>query len=106
MKRRLTMSEFSDAELWQQIKERAKDAKKERAAKNMAILNGMISLFNIECYTIQEYHLRLHLPKGRKLDYFPQSGRATWLGTNKWFHINNIETFIRELYPDHPENKK
>lgn len=92
--------------MYQSMREDTKAAKKERTAKNMAILNEMIILFSIECKTVQDHHLRLHLPK-KVLDYFPQSGRATWLGTNKWFNIpdKGLEKFIREQSPNHPENK-
>lgn len=99
------MSEYED--MYRSMKEEAKAAKKERAIKNMITLNGMICLFSIQCQAIQHHHFRLQI-KGRNLDYFPQSGRATWLGTNRWFNIpdKGLEKFIREQYPDHPENKK
>jgi hypothetical protein len=31
---------------------------------------------------------------GKRLDYFPKSGRATWVSSNKWFTIPDIEQFI------------
>lgn len=98
------MSDYGD--MCRELREEERERKKSRREKNMQALNGMLVLFEIECYEIQEYHLRLHLPKGRMLDYFPTSGKATWLKSGKWFHIRDIEQFIRQQYPDHPENKK
>lgn len=43
---------------------------------------------------IQPWHLRLSHPNGRRLDYFPKSGRATWVSSGKWFTITDIEKFI------------
>lgn len=47
---------------------------------------------------IQPWHLRLSHPGGRKLDYFPKSGRATWVSTNEWFTIPCIETFLNKEF--------
>jgi hypothetical protein len=43
---------------------------------------------------IQPYHIRLTHPDKRRLDYFPKSGRATWVGSQKWFVIKDIEQYI------------
>lgn len=75
-----------------------------RETKNTKNIDNVINLFEIEARVIQPWHIRLPLPKGT-LDFYTPSGKATWLGTNKWFYIKNIEKFIREQYPDHPENK-
>lgn len=49
--------------------------------------------YDFEVQTIAEYHLRLFNDE-KKLDYFPQRGKATWVGTNKYFTIPDIEQFI------------
>lgn len=48
---------------------------------------------DFECNIIQPYQLRLTKDE-KVLDYFPQRGKATWVGTNKWFKIDNIENFL------------
>lgn len=98
------MSDYGD--MCRDLREEEKQRKLSRFEKNTQAISGMLILFEIECYQIQEHHLRLHMPKGRQLDYFPKSGKATWLKSGKWFFIHDIEKFIRKQYPDHTENKK
>jgi hypothetical protein len=50
--------------------------------------------FDFEVQKIQEYHLRITINGAKKLDYFPGSRRATWVSSQKWFHIPDIEKFI------------
>jgi hypothetical protein len=52
--------------------------------------------YTIEC--IQPWHLRLSHPSGKRLDYFPKSGRATRVSSNKYFTIPDIEQFITESW--------
>jgi hypothetical protein len=47
---------------------------------------------------IQPWHLRIGRETGRRLDYFPKSGRATWVGGNKWFTIQDIEQFLYQNF--------
>lgn len=47
---------------------------------------------------IQPWHLRISRPEGRRLDYFPRSGRATWVGSGKWFEIEDMEKFLYENF--------
>jgi len=47
---------------------------------------------------VQPWHLRLSHTDGRRLDYFPKSGRATWVSTNRWFRIEDIEQFLLEHF--------
>jgi hypothetical protein len=54
--------------------------------------------FDFKVERIQEWHLRLTNRKGKQLDYFPKSKKATWTGSNKWFHIDDIETFIPKTF--------
>lgn len=53
--------------------------------------------YDYEVEEIQPWHLRLSIP-GEKLDYFPKSGRATWVSSGKWFEIEDIEQFILKQY--------
>lgn len=46
---------------------------------------------------IQEYHLRIK-GESKRLDYFPKSGRATWVGSGKWFEIEHIDTFLEKHF--------
>ena len=55
--------------------------------------------FDFEIKYIQRYHLRLFL-KRYTLDFFPLSNRSTVVGSQKWFEIPDIETYIREHYKE------
>lgn len=54
--------------------------------------------FDFEVERIQEWHLRLTNHFGKNLDYFPKSKKATWVGTNNWFVIEDIESFIPNTF--------
>lgn len=54
--------------------------------------------YDFEVERIQEWHLRLTNLNGKKLDYFPKSKKATWTGSNRWFLIDDIETFIPNTF--------
>jgi hypothetical protein len=54
--------------------------------------------FDFKVMRIQDWHLRLTNHKGKQLDYFPKSGKATWVGTNQWIYIADIETFIQKTF--------
>lgn len=43
-------------------------------------------------------HLRISRPGNRTLDFFPKSGRATWLSSGKWFEIEDVEKFLYEHF--------
>jgi hypothetical protein len=51
---------------------------------------------------IQPWHLRLSRETGRRLDYFPKSGRATWVSSGKWFTIEDVEKFLYENFKQEP----
>jgi hypothetical protein len=46
---------------------------------------------------IQPWHLRLS-GGGKRLDYFPKSGRATWVSSGRWFTIEDVEKFLYEQF--------
>jgi predicted NUDIX family NTP pyrophosphohydrolase len=55
--------------------------------------------YEFEVKKIQEWHLRLTHPVTKKrLDFFPKTCRATWVSTNKWFTIPDIEKFIEKEF--------
>jgi hypothetical protein len=54
--------------------------------------------FDFKVERIQDWHLRLTNQFGKQLDFFPKSRRATWVGTNRWFIIEDIETFIPKTF--------
>jgi hypothetical protein len=62
--------------------------------ENIAIVEYIAGDLEFEVKYIQPWHLRLTPAKGRSLDYFPKSGRATWVSSGKWFEIEDIEKFI------------
>lgn len=56
---------------------------------------------------IQPWHLRIFRIGSRTLDYFPKSGRATWLSSGKWFEIEDVEKFLYEHFKiEHGNNHK
>lgn len=50
-------------------------------------VESLAGVYDFDIEYIQPWHLRLSLPSGKKLDYFPKSGRATWVSIGKWFTI-------------------
>jgi hypothetical protein len=53
--------------------------------------------FHIEY--IAEYQLRLHHPiRMKRLDYYPKSRKATWVGTNQYFMIPDIEIYLEKHF--------
>lgn len=54
--------------------------------------------YDFKVEAIAEYQLRLTGANRKSLDFFPQSCKATWVGSNKWFRIPDIEKFIMENY--------
>ena len=52
----------------------------------------------IEVKFIQPYHIRLTGRDNKRLDYFPNSTRATWVSSQKWFSIDDIEKFLMENF--------
>lgn len=52
----------------------------------------------LEIEYIQPWHLRISRTGNRTLDYFPKSGRATWVSSGEWFTIEDIEKFLYEHF--------
>lgn len=77
------------------IREEQQWNKRIRRKTNMEKVDEMTVELELEVQLITEHHLRIKL-ESKKLDYFPQSGKATWVGSGKWFRIDDIEKFIRE----------
>jgi hypothetical protein len=62
---------------------------------NTEIVEFLAGELDYKVDRIQPYHLRLtHPVTGKKLDYFPQTGKATWVSSNKFFSIEDIEQWI------------
>lgn len=66
--------------------------------ENIKIVEYIAGDLDFEIEFIQPWHLRLSHPSGKKLDYFPKSGRATWVGSNKWFEIEDIEKYLYDHF--------
>jgi hypothetical protein len=76
-----------------------KYSKQQRGKNNRECVESMAGVIYFEVIRIQDFHLRLTNPiDKRKLDYFPQSGKASWTGSGKWFTIENIEEFINKNF--------
>jgi hypothetical protein len=60
---------------------------------------------DLELEYIQPWHLRLS-GGGKRLDYFPKSGRATWVSSGKWFEIEDVEKFLYENFKHDTARKK
>lgn len=55
--------------------------------------------FDFEIEHISDYHLRLTHPITKKrLDYFPKSSKATWVGTGRYFVIDDIESYMEKEF--------
>lgn len=76
-----------------------KYARQQRGKSNRECVESMAGIIDFEVVRIQDFHLRLTNPvDNKKLDYFPQSGKATWTGSGKWFVIDDIEAFINKNF--------
>jgi hypothetical protein len=76
-----------------------KYSKQRRGNNNRECVESMAGVIDFEVTRIQEWHLRLSNPvDNRKLDYFPQSGKASWTGSSKWFVIDDIEDFLNKNF--------
>lgn len=85
------------AEDWAALKEDGKARKQERERFNRELVECLAGDldYDFEIEMISPFQMRLTM-KGKKLDYFPQSGRATWVGSGKWFLIGDIEKFLNQ----------
>lgn len=64
---------------------------------NSDVVHFLAGEYDFEVEAIEDWQLRLSI-SGRKLDYFPQTGRATWVGSNKWTVIKDIEAFLIDKF--------
>lgn len=87
------MSEIGeDWKDWKQESKLHKDAKQKWNTDVVGFIAGELEF---KLTIIQPYQLRLnHAKTGKNLDYFPRSGKATWLGSGKWFVITDIEQWL------------
>lgn len=85
---------------WLQHKEEMKARKhqREKDYTSLILLYEADLDYDFTVQPIAEYQLRLTGSDKRPLDYFPQSCKATWVGSNKWFKIPDIEKFIMDNY--------
>lgn len=95
------MSELGDS--WQQLRDESQKFRQKKQEDNTGIVMHLAGEYGFEVKVIQEYHLRLSHPSGKPLDYFPQRGKATWLGSNRWFKIRDIEAFIMDNWKKEPD---
>lgn len=66
---------------------------------NSDVVHSLVVEHGLNLYAVQPYHLRISGGKFQgKLDYFPKSGRATIVGSQEWFVIDNIEQYIFEKF--------
>lgn len=65
---------------------------------NNEVVDGLSAMYDFKVIRIEHYHLRLTNQHGKQLDYFPKSGKATWVGSNRWMHIPDIEIFIEKTF--------
>lgn len=65
-----------------------------------ALVQHYADYWRLSLEYIQPWHLRLSHPDGRRLDYFPKSGRATWVSSGRWFVIEDVEQYLlKEFKP-------
>lgn len=61
---------------------------------NHTVVEHLVAELDIKIQWVAPYHARLTHDDGRRLDYFPKSGKATWVSSQEWFQIPDIEQFI------------
>lgn len=66
-----------------------------RTKLNTEIVEWHAGYYNFELEYLNGGHqLRLTDHSGKRLDYYPKSGQATWVGTNVFFNIPDIEKYL------------
>lgn len=80
------------------MREARKKRKLDRQVSKTELVNLLAGEFDFKVEIIAPYQLRLFLLNGT-IDYFPQSGKATILGSGEYFKIPDIEKYISEIYP-------
>lgn len=85
------MGDIGDS--WKELNEKWQKHRQKKQKWGTEIVESMAAIYGFEWEAIQPYQLRITL-NGKRLDYFPQKGRSTWVGSNKWFVITDIEQFI------------
>ena len=88
-----------DADDFKEMRQERFERRQKHQKSNTEIVMGYQGDVNydFDVQIIAEYHLRLFNDE-KKLDYFPQRGKATWVGTNKYFTIPDIEQFIMKHF--------
>jgi hypothetical protein len=71
--------------------------KAEKRAFNTEYVRLLTGIMEMEVDEITPYQLRITADK-RRLDYFPTSGKGTWVGSGKYFKISNIESFLKKNF--------
>lgn len=66
------------------------------ATELIQVYQGDIN-YEFELEILAPYHLRL-IGEERTLDYWPQSCKGNWVGTNEYFRISDIENFIMNSF--------
>lgn len=92
------MSEMGDD--FRAMREERNERKRKRKKSNTELVmtyQGDID-YDFEVEVVAPYQLRLTGNDGRKFDYFPTSGKGTWVGSNDFFKVPDIERFIAEHY--------
>ena len=62
------------------------------------VVEGMAGEYDYKVERIANWHLRMTNHHGKRLDYFPKTSKATWVGTNQWMVIPDIEQFILKTF--------
>jgi len=74
--------------------------KTQRLKDNSEIMYLTCGELGYDVFALTEYQYRIQIGD-RRLDYFPQSGKGTWVGTNIFTQIGEIDKFLYSL----PESK-
>lgn len=86
-------------DLFRQMNDEKRERERKRKKSNTELLLFYQSNdveYDFEVEIIAPYHLRITTAEGKRLDYFPTSNKATWVGSQEWFKIPNIELFIMQ----------
>jgi hypothetical protein len=95
------MSDLGDS--WRDLREESQQHRRKKQKDNTEVVMHIAGEYVFSVKVLSDHHLRLSHPGGRPLDYFPQRGKATWLGTNRWFTIKDIEAFIMDNWEKEPD---
>jgi hypothetical protein len=85
------------AEDWEGLREDQQKKKSQRREFNTGGILWMAGEMGLDVEEIAPYQFRITQGK-KRLDYYPTSGKATWVGSGKFFKIKELDKFMEKHF--------